>query len=112
MTRPTHRWGLFIAVALLEFAVSALAAPSVAAPTGSGYTAAALYNAANSYARAGKAGMAILYYERARLLAPNDSDIEANLRYVRASSRLPRRSRAGPHGSAPWAVRPCFRGSG
>jgi hypothetical protein len=54
-----------------------------------GYSAAGLYNLANSYARAGKPGMAILNYERASLLAPGDPDIEANLRFVRASAHLP-----------------------
>jgi hypothetical protein len=54
-----------------------------------GYSAAGLYNLANSYARAGKPGMAILNYERASLLSPGDPDIEANLRYVRASAHLP-----------------------
>jgi hypothetical protein len=54
-----------------------------------GYSAAGLYNLANSYARAGKPGMAILNYERARLLSPSDPDIQANLRYVRASAHLP-----------------------
>jgi tetratricopeptide (TPR) repeat protein len=54
-----------------------------------GYSAARLYNLANSYARAGKPGMAILNYERASLLAPNDPDVQANLRYVRASAHLP-----------------------
>jgi hypothetical protein len=58
-----------------------------------GYSAADLYNTANAYARAGKPGMAVLYYERARLLAPNDPDIEANLRLVRASWQLPSESR-------------------
>jgi hypothetical protein len=58
-----------------------------------GYSAAGLYNLANSYARSGKPGMAVLNYERAGLLAPNDPDIEANLRYVRESSRLPAESR-------------------
>ena len=33
-----------------------------------GYSAAGLYNLGNSYARAGKPGMAILNYERASLL--------------------------------------------
>jgi hypothetical protein len=33
--------------------------------------------------------MAVLNYERARLLAPDDPDIEANLRFVRESVRLP-----------------------
>jgi hypothetical protein len=54
-----------------------------------GYSAAGLYNLANSYARAGKPGMAILNYERASLLAPGDPDIQANLRYVRAAAHLP-----------------------
>ena len=54
-----------------------------------GYSAAALYNLGNSYARVGKPGMAILNYERASLLSPNDPDVEANLRYVRASAHLP-----------------------
>jgi len=54
-----------------------------------GYSAAGLYNLANSYARAGKPGMAILNYERAALLAPGDPDIQANLRSVRAAAHLP-----------------------
>jgi hypothetical protein len=54
-----------------------------------GYSAAGLYNLANSYARAGKPGMAILNYERASLLAPDDPDIQANLRFVRAAANLP-----------------------
>jgi hypothetical protein len=54
-----------------------------------GYSAAGLYNLANSYARAGKPGMAILNYERASLLAPGDPDIRANLSFVRASAHLP-----------------------
>jgi hypothetical protein len=65
------------------------------------YVAAGLYNAANAYARAGKPGMAVLNYERARLLAPNDPDIEANLRLVRESLRLPSES---PHALASAAT--------
>ena len=53
-----------------------------------GYSAADLYNLGNSYARMGKPGMAILNYERARLLSANDPDIEANLQYVRTSAHL------------------------
>src|SRR5580704_13297436 len=64
-----------------------LAAYSASEPEG--YSAARLYNLANSYARAGKPGMAILNYERASLLSPNDPDVQANLRYVRASAHLP-----------------------
>src|SRR5260221_10108607 len=58
-----------------------------------GYSAADLYNLANSYARMGKAGMAILNYERASLLSANDPDIEANLQYVRTSAHLPGETR-------------------
>jgi hypothetical protein len=59
-----------------------------------GFSAASLYNLGNSYARAGKPGMAILNYERASLLAPGDPDIEANLRFVQASAHLPTESRS------------------
>jgi hypothetical protein len=52
------------------------------------YSADSLYNLANSYARAGKPGLAVLNYERAALLAPDDMDISANLQYVRASAHV------------------------
>jgi hypothetical protein len=58
-----------------------------------GYSAAVLYNLANAYARTGKPGLAVLNYERARLLEPNDPDINANLRHVRQVSGLPPESR-------------------
>jgi hypothetical protein len=54
-----------------------------------GYSSTALYNLANAYAREGKPGMAVVNYERARLLAPDDPDIEANLLLVRRSLGLP-----------------------
>jgi hypothetical protein len=53
------------------------------------YSAPALYNIGNAYARQGKPGMAVLNYERANLLSPNDPDIDANLNHVRAVSHLP-----------------------
>jgi hypothetical protein len=53
------------------------------------YSADGLYNLANSYARAGKPGLAVLYYERAALLAPGDEDIRANLENVRAAAHVP-----------------------
>ena len=53
------------------------------------YSASDLYNAGNAYARAGKPGLAVLNYERAKLLDPTDPDIDANLRRVRESSGLP-----------------------
>ena len=56
------------------------------------YSADGLYNLANSYARAGKPGLAVLNYERAALLAPYDPDIAANLEYVRTSAHVDRKS--------------------
>jgi len=61
------------------------AAPSQAQPH---YSADSLYNLANSYARAGKAGLAVLNYKRALLLAPNDPDVNANLQYVQTSAHI------------------------
>jgi hypothetical protein len=66
--------------------------PQLPEPTQSSqprYSADGLYNLANSYARAGKPGLAVLNYERAALLAPGDPDINANLQYVRASAHVP-----------------------
>src|SRR5258707_14252619 len=60
-----------------------------AQPSQPRYSADGLYNLANSYARAGKPGLAVLNYERASLLAPADADINANLQYVRASAQVP-----------------------
>jgi tetratricopeptide (TPR) repeat protein len=84
---------------------------SLAESSQSRYSADGLYNLANSYARAGKPGLAVLNYERAALLAPNDADINANLEYVRTGARVPPEPRnrfariveaAGPTLSA-WA---------
>jgi hypothetical protein len=65
-----------------------LAAPQAAAAEENGYSASALYNSANAYARAGKPGLAVLNYERANLLAPEDPDVAANLRFVRESAHV------------------------
>jgi len=78
--------------AIAAFIVAVAASGSQAhaqAVADTGYSAAGLYNLANSYARAGQPGMAVLNYERAALLAPNDADIQANLDDVRASIHLP-----------------------
>jgi SH3-like domain-containing protein len=53
-----------------------------------GWSAALLYDLANAYAQQGKVGQSILSYERARVLAPRDADIAANLAYVRAKAGL------------------------
>jgi hypothetical protein len=68
-------------------AACAAAADQSRAPTG--YSAPALYNLGNSYARGGRPALAVLNYERARLLAPLDPDIRANLRHVRDAAGLP-----------------------
>src|SRR5579859_6411322 len=65
-----------------------------AQPSSPPYSADGLYNLANSYARAGKPGLAVLNYERAALLAPGDADINANLEYVRASAHIPAEPRS------------------
>ena len=98
MTRSAP-WGVFIALPLIALFMvgpdgQATQAPSQPqAQSQSGYSAPALYNLANAYARAGKPGFAVLNYERARLLDPNDPDIEANLRKVRETCGLPPESR-------------------
>ncbi len=40
------------------------------------------FNLGNAYFRTDKIGLAILYYEKAKLLAPDDTDIEANIRFA------------------------------
>ena len=94
------RWGvLIIALSLFgswDYAATATGAPTATAPptAATGYSAPVLYNLANSFARAGKPGLAVLNYERARLLDPNDPDVEANLRHVREASGFPPESRS------------------
>ncbi len=80
-------------LAALIIGLALLGCQTRAQPEEAGYSSAGLYNLANAYARAGKPGMAVLNYERASLLAPNDPDVEANLRFVRESLRLPSESR-------------------
>jgi len=52
------------------------------------YSAPTLYNLGNQAARAGNPAAAVLDYERAGLLAPNDADIRTNLRVVQESARI------------------------
>jgi hypothetical protein len=78
---------LLVLLGLTCLAADAFAATEPAAAPR--YSAAALYNLGNANARAGKPGIAVLNYERARLLAPEDADIAANLRLVRGAAHLP-----------------------
>lgn len=67
----------------------ALGAGQVCAqPSQPAFSADGLYNLGNAYARAGKPGLAVLSYERAALLAPQDADINANLAGVRAAAQV------------------------
>lgn len=64
-------------------------APDPAVGAATTLSANALYNLGNAYARAGQPALAILNYERASLLAPDDPDIEANLDFVRTAAKQP-----------------------
>jgi Bacterial SH3 domain len=80
------------AIATCALLLALAPAPALLAATAvqpsAGYTAAALYNQGNAYARAGKPGLAVLAFERAKLLSPNDADIDANLHRVRETAGL------------------------
>jgi hypothetical protein len=76
-------------IAMLIVGLALWGGQTLAQPSQPRYSADGLYNLANSYARAGKPGLAVLNYERAALLAPDDADINANLEYVRASAHVP-----------------------
>ena len=80
-----------MSLALLTLALGASiahAGSGVPPAMNAGYSAPRLFDLANAYARDGKPGMAVLNYERARSLAPNDPDIHANLSFVRRTSGL------------------------
>jgi len=53
-----------------------------------GYKGASLfYNLANAYYRTGKIGLAILYYEKAKIIEPFDEDINHNLNFVKLQTK-------------------------
>jgi len=80
-------WIIARGTALVGFALL-IAAGAGASASSTGYDAAQLYNLGNAYARAGQSGLAVLSYERARLLAPTDEDIEINLRRAREAAHV------------------------
>src|SRR5580658_939273 len=75
-------------ISMLIATLALWAGQALAQPSPPPYSADGLDNLANLYARAGKPGLAVLSYERAALLAPDDPDINANLAYVRASAHV------------------------
>jgi hypothetical protein len=80
---------LLLSLGVVVFPGIARAADAPPAPDTGHYSVATLFNQANAYARDGKIGMAVLDYERARLLAPADGDIATNLRILRQKNNLP-----------------------
>lgn len=65
---------------------------AAAAREPAGFSATSLYNLGNAYARSGQTALAVLEYERARVLAPRDPDLEANLAHVRETAGIAPRS--------------------
>src|SRR5438552_2505133 len=90
-----------VANAAAAIAATTAATDATRARSSAGYSAASLYDQANAYARAGLPGLAVLHYERARLLAPGDRDMQSNLDAVREAQHL----RVAPH---PWYERIAF----
>jgi hypothetical protein len=90
--KPLRFWLCRVALILPLFLGTARAAvrqpPDLSTPQ-TRYSAATLFNQGNAAARNGKIGPAVLNYERALLLSPNDPDIAANLHLVRAKAGLP-----------------------
>jgi len=84
MTASVSRNGRYT----LAITACAVALFATTANAQSGYSAPELFNQANAAQRAGRLGPAILGYERARLLSPNDSSIEQNLRIARDKAGL------------------------
>jgi len=85
---PTSRFNLSTLVVLGLVAISTLIlAASLSSlhvgPGSTAYSAPTLFNEGNAAAQQGKTGQAIADYERARLLEPGNSDIAANLQWVR-----------------------------
>ena len=80
---------LVLPICLVTAQAATVTQPNAISIAPGGYSAAALFNQANADVRQGKTGPAILNYERALLLAPNDADITENLHFVRAKAGLP-----------------------
>ena len=80
--------------AFAEGKVSAAARGYQSVIASQGFSVPVLFNLANAQFRDGQIGPAILNYERARWLAPNDPDIAANLDFARRKAGLPAEARS------------------
>ena len=81
--------GVDFVAAASPSSADAAALAAAAVPATAAYSAPQLYNLANGYARSGQTALAVLNYERARVLAPSDPDLRANLERVRQAAGLP-----------------------
>jgi hypothetical protein len=80
---------LMAGLALLGMLICFAGQKNLQTETANGYSPSTLFNQANADARAGKTAQAILAYERAAFLAPEDANIRANLNWVRIHAGLP-----------------------
>jgi hypothetical protein len=90
-TIPRSNLPLYVLLGLVVLSTLVLAISLAGLPAGSNgpaYSAPVLFNQANAAFQQGKVGEAIANYERARLLAPADPDIAANLNWAREHSGL------------------------
>jgi hypothetical protein len=113
-SNPTfiERRGLNVLVPFLCIGVLAAAAAVIGIAFGAhlqsatatgGFSAPALFNRANAEARAGKTALAVVDYERAKFLAPNDANITANLQAVRDRAGLPSTAESRLQKVVSWA---------
>jgi multidrug efflux pump subunit AcrA (membrane-fusion protein) len=96
---------LILAVGLASIAllIGLVSQRSLQAADVKGYSASALFNQANAEAGSGKTALAVADYERAKLLAPGDSNIRANLDWVRTQAGLPAISDGWMDRAVSWA---------
>jgi len=87
MKRLPLMLGATLAGILLGSGISSAKSAAISR-TNAVYSAPTLYNLGNQAAHAGKPAVAVLDYERARLLAPNDDDVRTNLRAVQESEGI------------------------
>jgi len=87
MKRVPLMLGATLAAILLGSGIASAESAAISR-TNAVYSAATLYNLGNQAAHAGKPAVAVLNYERARLLSPNDDDVRTNLRAVQESAGI------------------------
>jgi len=103
-TATRSNLSIFIILGLVAISTLILAISLTSLRTGPvSYSAPVLFNQGNVAAQHGKVGEAIINYERAQLLAPNDPAIVANLQWVRDHAGLTAASGSWLDRTASWA---------